>query len=259
MNFLDGLILAFTQGATELLPVSSSGHLILATDILGIRPELSLLTLLHIATGLAILLGYGSKIWEIIKREDRWKTFLNIVITSIPAIILGVLISDVLDEYLYNPTFIGANLIFWGIIMIIAENKNSKRDPNLAVEVTPVKALLIGFGQAVALIPGTSRSGITTLSGMAVGLKKEDSLDYAFIAGLPLIFGAFFYEFLKAPEEITKYVNDIPGILVLVATFVIGYIFIEVLKAIKSKPFLKWFGYYRIVLGAVVLGVAFLA
>lgn len=248
MSLIKGLILAFVQGATELLPISSSGHLIITSEMLNINPTLELLTLLHLATGLAILIGYWPRLMKILKSEERWSWFAKIAISGIPAILLGILISEWVDNIFYNPIFIAFNLIFWGFVMIWAE-KVSKGLKKKAEQLSLGESFMIGLGQALALIPGTSRSGITTLSGMYIGLKKEEALDFSFIIGLPLIFGAFFYELLKGDTKAILSGMDINTFAILAATFIFGYIFVEILKAIKGKEFLKWFGIYRIIFG----------
>lgn len=254
-QLLNNVVLGFVQGATELLPVSSSGHLLIVSDFIHEEPTLFFITFLHLATLLAIIIGYWSNIISIIKDRKNWIRVLGrLIATSIPIVLIGVLFSDQIDSIFYNTTFISINLIFWGIIMIIAESISNKRDKTSTKihEIPFLSSILIGLGQALALIPGTSRSGITTLSGIATGLSKEDSLDYAFIAGIPVIAGAFFYELLKEGVN-TLSTTNIETIAGLSTAFLVGYGFLKLLQYKKDSNFLTFFGIYRIILGMGIL------
>jgi undecaprenyl-diphosphatase len=256
--YKDGL-LGFVQGATELLPVSSSGHLLIVSELINKDPSLFFITFLHLATLIAVIIGYRKTIIKILKDTGNlFNVALRIVITSIPAGLLGLLIADLIDDKLQTTQFIAFNLIFWGIAMIVTEQviriKNLKpSEEKFSFATLPLyKAFVIGLGQALALLPGTSRSGITTLSGVWLGLPKDKALDYSFIAGLPLIAAAFVFEFIKdGSSELTNFNSS--GIFGLLIAFIFGYIFVEVLHRVKKKDFLTFFGVYRIILGIGLL------
>lgn len=251
MDLQDGIILAVVQGITELLPISSSGHLILTSSWLGIEPELAWLTFLHLATAMALLLGYQGQIRKILNSGDRLKVLRNIVITSIPAVIVGFLLKDVVDELFYNNQFIAYNLIFWGFAMTIAERARESRK----IKYTSLSirdSLIVGLGQALALFPGTSRSGVTTLTGIAVGMEKGEALDYAFIVGLPLMFGAFGLELITDTSEVISQFT-FGGALFFAVALSVGYGSILLLEKIKKYKFLTGFGIYRIVMGLIIL------
>lgn len=254
-HLLNNVVLGFVQGATELLPVSSSGHLLIVSNFIHEKPTLFFITFLHLATLLAIIIGYWGNIVAMIKDTKNWLPVLvRLFATSIPIVLVGVFFSDQIDFIFYNTTFISINLVFWGIIMIIAEKRSHKRDyiRTKIHEMPLLSSALIGIGQALALIPGTSRSGITTLSGIATGLSKEDSLDYAFIAGIPVIAGAFFYELLKEGID-TINTTSIETLAGLATAFLVGYAFLKLLQSKKSTDFLTFFGIYRILLGVGLL------
>jgi undecaprenyl-diphosphatase len=254
VGVLEALILSIVQGITELLPISSSGHLIIFAEILKIEPEVSLLTMLHLASGFAILLAYHKKILSLLKSKDILSIGRNFLVAVIPIIVVGIVIGDEIEEYLYNSIFIAINLIFWGILMILIEiyEKRVKYSIDEVENVTFKQSLIIGFAQVLALLPGTSRSGITTITGIATGIKKSTALDFSFIIGIPLLFGAFTYEFLKEYESI---IGDFSSthLLAFIATFLVSYLAVEVLKRISKYRFLTFFGFYRIIIGILIL------
>jgi len=256
--YQDGL-LGFVQGATELLPVSSSGHLLVVSELLNKDPSLFFIVFLHLATLIAVIFGYRKTIFKILKDyKNLFNVALRIILTSIPAGILGLLIADLIEKHFHNTQFIAFNLVFWGIIMITTEQiikyKNIKpTEKQFSYSTLPLwKAFTIGLGQALALFPGTSRSGVTTLTGMWLGLPKDKSLDYSFIAGLPLIGAAFLFEFIKeSSNELGNFqTSTLFGLLI---AFAVGYFFVEVLHKVKKRNFLTFFGIYRIILGIGLL------
>lgn len=266
-SYITDSILGFIQGVTELLPVSSSGHLILVSKVMDVESSLMFVILLHGATLLAIMIAYRKIILDAIMQPKLWLPVITrLIIATIPVGVLGVVMSDLFERFDKAPLFIGANLLIWGVIMIIAEYFADKnRDPKASTELDiadvakiPLwKVALIGVGQALSLLPGTSRSGITTLSGMATGLSKEKSLDFAFFAGIPAIGGAFAYKIYDFISEKADGAGVFTGS-ALVGTavaFIFGYLFIEILRKIKGKKFFTFFGIYRIILGIIVITI----
>lgn len=259
MDLLQTIILAITQGITELLPISSSGHLIIAANLLDIdvkNIDLMLLTTLHLGTSLAILLFFWKRLWKLITQWN-WKFIINIIIASIPAVIAGLLLKDTINTLIDNSEMItiiiAFNLIIWGIVMIIIENLKLKKKLIKKVEdIKPYQALVMGIMQTLALIPGTSRSGVTTIGGIISGIEKYTALQFSFILGLPILFGSFFYEMYLYEEPIST-VFSFNGNIAIILAFVIGYISIVVLEKFSKKKFLTFFGVYRIVVGVVLL------
>jgi len=259
IKFYQSGILGFVQGATELLPVSSSGHLLIISRLINQDPSLFFITFLHLATLIAIIIGYRKTIFNILKdHKNLFNVALRIFLTSLPAGILGLLVADIIETNFHSTQFIAFNLIIWGIAMIVTEQiiriksiKSTEKD--FSYSKLPLwKAFTIGLGQALALFPGTSRSGVTTLTGVWLGLPKDKALDYSFIAGLPLIGAAFLFEFIKESSvELAKFQTS--GVFGLIIAFVVGYFFVEVLHRVKKKNFLTFFGVYRIVLGIGLL------
>ena len=257
-------ILSIVQGITELLPISSSGHLILVEKLFNFDTNLNsvYLSVLHLGTTLAIILFYRKYLFENFFTKEKWLFFLKILIASIPAGILGFTFEKYINQYLYNTTTISITLIVVGIMFIIFENIKLKT-LKVDIENIPfVKILIIGITQSLALIPGVSRSGITTLSGMSLGLEKYTSFNFSFILGIPILLGASIYEILKSYFEISNRSIDtllLTGIKVLptiLLTFTLGYLSLLLVKRFNKRKWLTVFGVYRILLGILIILLA---
>jgi Uncharacterized bacitracin resistance protein len=189
MTLIAILLLSFVQGLTEFLPISSTGHLILFENFFNIPSSLEIDAFLHLGSFFAILIYFWKdlmKIWSL-----KWLIFVS----ALPGGIAGLLLHHIVESYFRTPLVVTLALLVMTLPMILGERLGQK---SLRLgELTLGKALLIGFAQALALIPGTSRSGITISAGLLVGLKREEAARYSFLAGAPLILGAGLYEGLK--------------------------------------------------------------
>ena len=249
MEVISKIILGIVQGITEIIPVSSSGHLILLGELLGLEVDLAFLTFLHLSTGLAIILGFWEEIQYIIKSEIRKYFFKIILIAILPAILIGVLTHNFVEDFLHNVFVIIPSLIFFGILMIFVDLFFSDKAKIKKFEdIKEKNALKIGLAQIIALIPGTSRSGITIMPAVIMGIDKKIAVAFSFLIGLPLIMGSFFFEILRTQtttDEIFKQENIIGGI----AAFIFAYFTILIFKKLLNTKFLMFFGLYRIALG----------
>jgi undecaprenyl-diphosphatase len=257
---LNDIILAIVQAITELFPISSSGHLIIVSEILKVPANQLLLTFLHFWTALAILLYYYKDLIKMAKtKKGRW-TLIYIVIATIPAAIAGVLFADKIEALLYSLIIVGINSIIWGFIMIYIEkvyNKQGFKNSKLSFKLSEFKeTLIIGTAQILALIPGTSRSGVTTLTGMVLGKEKGDALDLSFLLGIPITLGPFLVDVLKMyfknRSELMSFFS-IEMLITGVITFIIGYLAINALASLKNRNFMTGFGIYRILLGIILI------
>lgn len=257
ITYFQSLVLAFVQAATELLPISSSGHLIIFSEILGIDSDMTLIEILHFPTLIAIVIVFRSKIVEIFRQPlpKLMKFSVKVLLSLLPAVLLAFLIEDLLESHFYNLQFIAYNLIFWGVLMIWIEKNETKYEKTEEfAELNYKQAFIIGIGQMLALIPGTSRSGVTTMTGMITGLKKQSALEYSFIVGIPLIAGSIFYSAIKDRELIELAFT--PQILIgMLAALIFAIFFGWLINKYKKDKFLTFFGYYRIILGFILLGL----
>lgn len=261
MDVLQSILLGFVQGITEFIPVSSSGHLELIRQIFNFPAENFHLFMefINLGTLLALIIYFRKRIWKIIKdvfKERNYKLALNIVITCIPAGIIGLLLSGFIED---NPFFsslftIAIAMGIIGLIMIAIDkipHMSSLKDEN---HLTPVRALIIGLSQTIALIPGASRSGTTIVAGRIVGLDSESSAEYSFLAAIPLMFGVCLKMFISDSTYLVE--NLGPLLLGNLVALLVGLLAIRfVLNYLKKPKSLQTFGKYRVIVSCIVLGV----
>lgn len=267
MEIIKAIFFGIIEGITEWLPISSTGHMILINDFihLGVSDEFYKLFEVVIQLGaiLAVVLMYFKTIfpWGFGKtKEDTKDTFAlwgKILIACVPAAIIGILFDDWLDEHLYNSVVVALMLIIYGIIFIVVEARGIGTGKTDSVKKITVKqALLIGVFQLLALIPGTSRSGATIIGGLILGLKRSVAAEFTFFLAIPVMAGASLLKLLKYILEVGLAFKTmeliILGVGCLVA-FIVSVIVIKFLMSYIRKHDFKVFGYYRIVLGIIVL------
>ena len=272
MEIIKAIFFGIVEGITEWLPISSTGHMILLDEFihLGVSDEFYKLFEVVIQLGaiLAVVLLYFKKIfpWGFGKtKEDTKNTFGlwgKILIACVPAAIIGLLFDDWLDEHLYNSVVVSLMLIIYGIIFIVVESKNigTGKTDNVK-KITVKQALGIGVFQLLALIPGTSRSGATIIGGLILGLKRSVAAEFTFFLAIPVMAGASLLKLLKYIMEV-GFVFKASELMILgvgcFVAFLVSVIVIRFLMNYIRKHDFKVFGYYRIVLGILVLLYFFL-
>lgn len=249
MDTLKVLILGIQQGITELLPISSSAHLLLTSQLLDIKMDTYLLSVLHLGTTIALLLHFSEYIFKKSFEKKKLSFYTKVIISTIPAGIVGFLFESVIEEKLRGNLIIAISLIVWGIVMIWIE-RNSKAEETDIEKITWKQSLLMGIGQIIALVPGGSRSGISTIIGMFTGLNKYTAIQYSFMLGLPILILAPIYEIVKEYPERVLNSMDIVGIVV---AGLVTYFALYLLKRFSKKNWLTLFGVYRVILGILVL------
>ena len=249
MDILKHLILAFVQGITELLPISSSAHLLIISELLKFDASTYFLTTLHLGTTIALILYFSKVLFKDILTKAKISFYLKILVSSIPAGITGLLFQSFIEESLRANIFLSISLILWGVVMIILEKTKGDSLETKVEEVTLKESMSMGIAQTLALIPGTSRSGITTITGMMLGLNKFTALQYSFLLGLPVLIGASGYELIKETNMTSFGIEEILGI---ITACVVGYLSILLLERFKKKNWLTVFGIYRIILGGLL-------
>ncbi len=262
MTFFEGILLGLTQGLTEFLPVSSTGHLILIREILSIEGAgLAFDAALHLATLAAVLLYFRNDLWRLVTTALAWiqrkeilpkdKTFLTAVcVGTIPAIVFGFLLRSYIETSARSSLIVAGGLIAGSLLMIAAERV--RRD--LPKELTLRKGLFIGFFQAFALIPGISRSGATISGGLFQGLSREESTRFAFVLSFPILLGA---GSMSLVDLFKGGGSDTTSILVFgsaaVAAFVSGLAAIHFLITYLKTRTLTVFIIYRIIAAGAIL------
>lgn len=262
MEIIKVIILGLIEGITEWLPISSTGHMILLNEFinLNVSEEFMEMFLVVIQLGaiLSVIFLYFKKLNPFKKdKEERQNTidlWIKVLIGCIPAGIIGLLFDDLIDKYFYNSLTVSITLIVYGVLFIIVENKrkNKKTTINNLKEITPKLALSIGVFQLLALIPGTSRSGATILGGLMLGMNRSIAAEYTFFLAIPIMAGASLLKILKF-GLIFSSSELIILVIGLITAFVVSLITIKyLLKYIKKNDF-KIFGWYRIILGIIII------
>ena len=275
IEILKTIIFGIVEGITEWLPISSTGHLILVEQFIKFKevsPEFWGMFQVVIQFGaiLAVVLLYFKNIWPFTKNKEKAikkkgilsvldKDIINlwgkILVACIPAAIIGLLFDEVFEELFYNPTCIAIALIVFGIAFIIIENWNKKRK-NVKTEnsqITYKDAILIGIFQLLAAIfPGTSRSGATIIGGLLIGLSRPNAAEFTFYLAIPTMLGASLLKLVKFGFGFTS-IELIILLLGMLVSFLVSILVIKFLMNYIKKHDFKVFGYYRIILGIIVL------
>lgn len=255
-------VMGIVEGLTEFLPISSTGHLILAGSLLDMRGEKYKVFEIAIQTGaiFAVLLVYWQKIRSTLvelPRQPRAQRFaLNVLIGFLPAAILGAFFASSIKAHLFTPPIVACTFILGGFIILWAERRapGSVRIEHVD-DMTWLDALKVGFVQCLAMVPGTSRSGATIIGGMLLGLSRQAATDFSFFIGIPTLIGAGVYSTYKARALLST--ADIPLFAVgLVFSFVSAWLCVRwLLRYISTHDFVP-FAWYRIAFGIVVLATA---
>ncbi len=258
-------IMGLVEGLTEFLPISSTGHLILAGALLGFDDEKAKVFDIAIQTGaiFAVILVYWQKIRDTLvalpSQRQAQSFALNVAIAFFPAVLLGLLFGKAIKAHLFTPVVVASTFILGGFIILWAEARQ-KRNPALARiddvdAMTAMDALKVGLVQCLAMVPGTSRSGATIIGGMFLGLSRKAATDFSFYLAIPTLIGAGAYSLYK--ERALLSMADLPMFGVgLVVSFFSAWLCIRWLLRFISTHSFVGFAYYRIVFGVVVLVTA---
>lgn len=266
IEIIKALILGIVEGITEWLPISSTGHMILVDEFLklNVSEEFKNMFLVVIQLGaiLAVVVLYFKKLipLDIQEKKLRWKKdtltmWLKIIVSCVPAAIVGVFFDDELEAVFYNWQTVSAALIVFGVLFIIIERRNKGREPkiNSINDITYQTAFIIGIFQLIAAIfPGTSRSGATILGALLIGVSRGIAAEYTFFLAVPVMFGASALKLVKFGFDFTsqELVILFAG---LVSAFVVSILAIKFLMSYIKKHDFTVFGWYRIILGAAVI------
>ena len=274
MDSLNAIILGALQGVTEFLPVSSSGHLVLAESFLGLNVSMlkSFDVAVHMGTLVSILVYFWKDFVEMFKAffriifgkfsgNEYEKLVLYVVIGTIPAVIAGFLLGDLIDSVFRGVSMVGICMIATAMIFLVAEYVGSKKVFAQSDSMSFWKALIIGLFQAIALIPGISRSGSTISAGLICGMRREDAARFSFLLGIPAILGAGVLTFMGgggmagSAGVVTgnaAVAELIPTLIGFVVSAITGFFAIYLLMRFLKKHSLVWFAVYLLVVGAVV-------
>ena len=264
IEWLKVLLLGIVEGITEWLPISSTGHMILVNEFVHLNVSDAFmemfLVVIQLGAILAVVALYFDKLWPFTTpskgwiKKDTWSLWFKVLVAVLPAAVIGLPFDDKIDELFYNYQTVAFTLILYGVLFIVIENYNKGRKPRVRSfqQLSYPMALFIGVFQVVALIPGTSRSGATILGATLLGTSRYIAAEFSFFLAIPVMFGASLLKLLKFGFAFT---GTEAAILIvgMVTAFVVSVLAIKFLMGYIKKNDFKAFGYYRIVLGALVI------
>ena len=266
LDIVKVFILSLVEGLTEFIPVSSTGHMIIVDHFIKLSSNKeftdSFLIIIQLGAILSVLVYYFPRLWPFSndkeKNKDIWNMWIKIAVAVLPAVVLGQLFDDILEEKFFNPFTVSLMLIIYGVILIIIESSKKVKVKTKTIQELSFKtAVGIGFFQCLAMIPGTSRSAATIIGGVLLGLERVLATEFSFFLAIPTMFGASFYKIMKSGFNLSGYEVFLIA-LGFVLSFIISYIVIKLFLDYIKKHDFKVFGYYRIILGIVMLAFMFM-
>lgn len=263
-EFFKVFLLGIVEGITEWLPISSTGHMILVEEFIQLSVSAEFMEMFRVVIQLgailAVVLLYFPKLWPFCSpkngwiRKDTWVLWFKVLAAVLPAAVIGIPFDDTLDALFYNYRTVAITLIVYGVLFIVVENYNRKKRPKVTSlnDITWSLAIGIGIFQVLSLIPGTSRSGATILGAILLGASRSVAAEFSFFLGIPVMFGASLLKLVKFGFAFTgaEIVLLLTGMAV---AFLVSVLAIKFLMNYIKRNDFKPFGYYRIVLGILVL------
>ena len=268
IELLKVIFLGIVEGITEWLPVSSTGHMILVDEFIKLNMTPAFMEMFFVVIQLGAIMAVVCLFWDKLfpfefkggfkVKTDTMNLWFKIAVACVPAASIGLLFDDVIDEYLFNPVTVALMLILYGVLFIVIENRNKGRRPmvNDLSQITYKFALMVGIFQLLALVPGTSRSGATIVGAILIGASRYVASEFTFFLAIPVMLGASLLKILKFGLVFTASEAVVLGTGTLVAFFV-SILAIKFLMGYIKKHDFKVFGWYRIILGIIVLAYFF--
>lgn len=271
LEILKAIFLGIVEGITEWLPISSTGHMILVDEFIKLNVSEAFMNVflyvIQLGAIIAVVVLFFHKLNPFAfksktkqERSDTWQMWFKVVVACIPSAIIGLLLNDIMDEYLMNYVVVALMLIVYGVLFLIIERKKREPKINTLNDLTYKTAFLIGLFQVLSIVPGTSRSGATILGAMIIGCSRAISAEFTFFLAIPtmvgvsiLKIGAFGIDQYKAGLPLFTGSEWVILLVGMVTAFIVSMFAIKFLMNFIKKHDFKPFGWYRIVLGAVVL------
>lgn len=266
MEILKVIFLGIVEGITEWLPISSTGHMLLVDEFITLDASQDFKDMFFIIIQLGAILAVVTIFWnkmfpfqfkdksQPVMKKDTWSMWFKTVVACIPGAVVTLLFDDFIDEHLHTSMVIAIALIFYGIAFIVIENWNKNRTPKIETlnDITYKTAFLIGLFQVLSIIPGTSRSGATIIGALLIGVSRVAAAEFTFFLAVPVMFG---FSALKLIKFGLSFTSAELAILVIgmVVAYLVSIIVIKFLMSYIKKHDFKVFGWYRIVLGIIVI------
>lgn len=256
MSLYETIVLAIVEGITEFLPISSTGHMIIASSLMGIEKD-EFTKLFEIAVQLGAILSVIVLYWKKFFPLNRWNFYIKLIIAVIPALVLGALFSDKIDELLESPTTVAISLLIGGIVLLFIDDVFKKHTVTTEPQITYGKGLVIGIWQCLAMIPGVSRSAASIIGGMQQKLTRSLAAEFSFFLAVPTMAAATGYKLLKTFKTNPEILKNKDNLIALgvgnVIAFIVAMIAIKFFISYLQKYGFKLFGWYRIIAGVVLL------
>jgi len=256
MDYLQALILGIIEGLTEFLPVSSTGHLIVGSSIMGIDKD-DFVKLFEIVIQLGAILSVIVVYWKKFFPLNHWKFYIKLIIAVIPALILGALFSGKIDDFLESSSIVALTLILGGIVLLFIDKMFTHPTIGKEKDVTNKNGFIIGIWQCLAMIPGTSRSAASIIGGMQQKLTRKVATEFSFFLAVPTMCAATGYKIMKAFKENPAMLKDAHNLKLLLLgnaiAFVVAIVAIKFFISIVQKSGFKFFGWYRIIAGIIII------
>jgi undecaprenyl-diphosphatase len=259
-------IFGIVQGLTEFLPISSSGHLIILHKIFNLNVDSLIFDVaLHLGALFALLLFFRQKFYSFFqelsnlnKNKDtkNLKLLFFILIAAIPAVIAGLFLENIIKLYFRNIIAVSFALILGGLLLIAVDKHSAKQKEIYSLGIFEI--FIIGIAQAFALIPGVSRSAITIIAGLGLKLQRKAAAEFSFLLAIPVLFGAALKKSFDINFNILSQADKLVFIVGILSSFIVSYLVIKYFIKFLEKHSLVWFGWYRIVLGALILLLMYL-
>ena len=260
MNWWQALILGLVQGLTEFLPVSSSGHLVIFRELLGAEAPQDLMfeITVHVATALATIVIFRKQIIDLLQGLFKFKYnsqtdfILKLVVSMIPVAIVGFFFKDKVEALFSSLLVVGCALLVTALLLFLSDRVRPSDKPRVTGDVTYGQALIMGLGQAFAVIPGLSRSGTTISAGLLSGASRNKVAEFSFLMVLVPILGEAFLD-LVSGDAAASSIGTLPLSIGFIAAFVSGLFACKAMIALVKKAGLKWFALYCAIVGLVVI------
>jgi undecaprenyl-diphosphatase len=251
MSIFEAVVLAIVEGITEFLPVSSTGHMILASSVMGIEQS-EYVKMFTVAIQFGAILSVVALYWKRFFQSINF--YIKLFVAFIPAAIFGLLFNDVIDALLENAIVVAVMLLLGGIVLLFVDKWFAKNETEGSEDITLKQSFFVGLFQVIAMIPGVSRSAATIIGGLTQKLTRKAAAEFSFFLAVPTMFAATGYKMLKYHKQVGFSADD-AGILLIgnVVAFIVAIIAIKGFIGFVTKYGFKVFGWYRIIVGAAIL------
>ena len=252
MSFLQAILLAIVEGITEFLPISSTGHMIIASSLMGIASNTfvkAFTVAIQLGAIASVVVLYWKRFWQ------SWKFYFILAVAFLPAAVIGFLLNDAIDALLDRVDVVGWMLVAGGIVLLFVDQYFAKTNEAGSASVSYPRALKIGLFQCLAMIPGVSRSAATIIGGLGVGLNRRTAAEFSFFLAIPTMLAATAYKLLKFYGEHNSFTSDEIQLLAVgnVVAFLVAMAAIRFFIGYLTRNGFKLFGYYRIIVGLIIL------